>query len=628
MDLTGANTNCSESGRYFRIFKSGQILDFGTPVYAESLHVYYASGGLSGQELVKDTDYTITEDNMDYNSMSDAKLVSSDFNSTLINSITFITVGDNSEEFTVSVSYQKLYPSQVRNAYYSAERLDLTPELLSDIVTSLENLKVRTSKVTDIMDLTDTDGVIYDLDTTKTNRNNVVTNESHVVNVPAGNSCILPNVGSFYFDSVVVTYPATGATLVEGKDYVILGMDESATKATSSTSPVFKFIVILASINGEVLINYHAFGGIPTIGNYRDLAKNINNLVSYINSSKNLTEDNLSGAAVISSLIERLGDMETRMRRLEGSPSYGDITSGNTTLMKLFSDVAGMHWYTIASLYQTSGTNMHECTADTFTFRLQSQLSHFQFKVAVSVDLNNTEGDRLHVDVISDNYKRGFVPFKDYSEVAKIIRPQLRVVWNSNESATGAYLQLGFALTNMLEETICIEDMSGHESCWKLVSEIATATTPADSDITLPDGTSIWSDLTPGVSLVESQLIPFSKGTLAWYGEQSLNRPVDGWQTVTLDNILLESSIDISRLSKLRLDLEEVNGRTFIADINFNPGSDHLVGRCSFSYLSMPAYINAEIYYNSTGGISIKLDYDIESGISSNELKIRDITVF
>lgn len=50
---------------------------------------------------------------------------------------------------------------------------------------------------------------------------------------------------------------------------------------------------------------------------------------------------------------------------------------------------------------------------DTFVFRLQTQLSHIQFTVAVSVDLNNKGADRLNVNVISENYPRGYVPFTD-----------------------------------------------------------------------------------------------------------------------------------------------------------------------------------------------------------------------
>ena len=100
------------------------------------------------------------------------------------------------------------------------------------------------------------------------------------------------------------------------------------------------------------------------------------------------------------------------------------------------------------------------------------------------------------------------------------------------------YLQLGFELKGMLEETVCIEDLSGHESCWKLVDETATVTTPQDSEFLLPDNSSIWSALLSN-SCKEDMLVPFNKGHLAWCGTQTLNRPIDGWQYFEVSNELL-----------------------------------------------------------------------------------------
>ena len=626
MDLTGKSELCSESGIYYRIFKTGQTVAFGTPVYADSLRVYYASGGLSGQELIKDRDYAILDNALDENAMSDARLVDSNFDKVLINQIQITVPDADLDNFSISVSYQRLYPSKVRSAYYNKERLDFTPELLHEMLANIENLKVRVNKVNDLSDLTDADGIIYDLDSSKTNVNNYIENEERVVNVPDGNACILPKAGSFYFDSVTVTHPATGATLVEDKDYVILGMDEAATKATSHTSPVYRYIVILAPIAGVVNISYHAYGGTPTLDNYLNLIKLINNISGYINSSKTVTEDTLGGTQVISELVQRLGNMETRMRRLEGKPAYGDITSGNTTLMKIFTDQPGMHWYTLASLYKTEGINMHECTADTFVFRLQSLQSHFQFKVEVSVDLNNTPGNRMRVNVVSDNYPRGFTPFVDYSHIASIIRPQLRVIWNKGNKASGCLLQLGFTLTNMVEETIVVEDMSGRESCWKLVPETSTVTPPQDKDILLPDGVNVWSDLIGEISLSETTLLPFKSGHLAWVGNASLNRPVDGWQRMQVSTIL-DDNTDISRITKLRLDIEEKEGLTYPVDIQFNPGTTTPKGHATFIHQNQPAYVNAKVY-DVAGTVHIQLDYDVTAGIASNELVLRDMIIY
>lgn len=624
MDLTGADVICKESGIIYRVFKDQQRIEFGTPIFAESLHVYYGSGGLSGQELVLDKDYRI--DSIDENATSDAKLLQPQFDKKLIDNIV-ITVAEASEEnFSISVTYQRLYPSKVRSSYYNKERLDLTPELLYAMLADIENLKVRTNRVDNLCDLTTGDSLIFDIDETKTNPNNYVENEERIVNVPDGNACIYPKGGCFYYDSVTVTHPDTGTTLTLDKDYVIVGMNESATKATSHTCPVFNFIVIIAPINGLVKISYHAFGGSPTIDNYVDIVKALNNIKSHINSAKALTEDTLGNTQLIVDLVDKLGSMEQRMRRLEGQPAYGDITSGNVTLMKIFSDQPGMHWYTLASLYKTTGINMHECTADTFVFRLQTLNSHFQFKVEVSVDLNNTPGNRMRVTVVSDNYPRGFIPFKDYSKIATIIRPQLRVIWNKGHRASGCLLQLGFTLTGMVEETIVIEDMSGRESCWKLVEETSTVTAPNDFDVALPDGTSVWSDLIGEISLSETTLLPFKSGHLAWVGDVSLNRPANGWNKYVAETIL-EKNIDISRITKVRLDIAEDKGLTFPVEVVFNSGTDHPKGHGVFIHQNMPAYVNAEMY-SKDEKIYIKVNFEVTAGLSSNELKLKDMVVY
>ena len=84
MDFTGNNPNCLESGRLFRIYTNPQTLEFDTPVYADSLHIYYASGGLSGQELSLNTDYIIQSTDIDQTAMSDARLTEDGFDKTLI----------------------------------------------------------------------------------------------------------------------------------------------------------------------------------------------------------------------------------------------------------------------------------------------------------------------------------------------------------------------------------------------------------------------------------------------------------------------------------------------------------------------------------------------------------------
>jgi hypothetical protein len=240
--------------------------------------------------------------------------------------------------------------------------------------------------------------------------------------------------------------------------------------------------------------------------------------------------------------------------------------------------------------------------------------------------MNNNENDRVNVNVINENYPRGYIPFTDYSNVASIIQPQLRVVWNESDTVTGAYLQLGFELKGMLEETVSIEDLSGHESCWKLVDEITTVTVPQDSDFILPDTSSVWSSLLPS-SHKEDMLVPFNKGHLAWCGTQPMNRPAEGWQYFEIsDDLLIDHNTNIRKFTGLRLDVEEVGGYQYPVDIKFNSGTEALKGHATFTYQNKVAYVNAEVY-RENGKIVIRLNYDITAGITANELNLKDIVI-
>ena len=627
MDLSGSLETYRETGKVFRIFKYGQNIDFESTIFKDTLDVRIISGGIT-ETLVYGTDYIVPDifKNNCENDGSRARFQDPTFDRELISGIQIIR--GYTVDYTICVSYQRLYPNTIRTAYFHNEPLNLTPEMVLDILKSIEQLKVLTNKVTEVTSVSESDSILLELDTSETNPNNIVTEEPHRIDVVNGRFMVQPKGGSFYKDSVSIYHPDSDTTLVLNRDYFIVGMDEAKTKATSSIHPVYNFIMITKQITGKILINYHAFGGDPTLDNYKELLTHYNNLVNYINDAKTVTEESLGSTSVMTSLFERVETLEKEMRRLQGSPAYGDITSGKCTLMKLFSDTAGLHWYTIAKLYDSQGTNMTACSADTFVFRLQTQLSHIQFTVAVSVDLSNKGTDRFNVNVISENYPRGYVPFLDYGEIANIIRPQLRLVWNEQDQLSGAYLQLGFTLTNMLEETIAIEDLSGHESCWKLVDEVASVTLPQDNLFMLPDGVSTWStSLTK--SQVETMLVPFKNGHIIWAGSKSMNRPVNGWQYFDITNeLLLDADTDITKFSKLRLDIEEMDGFQFPIDIVFNSRSGMLKGHSSFTHQDQPAYVNAEISKLTDGTIRVRLNYDITAGTASNELLLRDLVVF
>lgn len=625
MDLSGSLEGYRVSAQVYKIFKFNQRIDFEKTVFAESLKVYQISGGVT-VELTKDIDYKIPEECIADTDMSRAKLMDKTFDKELITGIQMIRGVEIDEPFNISITYQSLYPNYVKTAYIHNQPLNLTPELVMDLVNQVERLNLLTSGVQDTVSLKSSESLTFTIDETYSNPSNKVTDEEHIVAVSSGKYLIKPKGGSFYRDSIVVKHPASGATLVEGTDYITVGCNLPKTKVTSSTVPVYDFIFVMAPITGVLTIDYHAFGGEATLDNYVDIEKGLQNVVQYLNNAQFISAKTIGDTEPMTSIYERVDKLEDQVRRLQGTPSYGDMTTGNTIVMKLFSETPGLHWYTIASLNTIDGVNTVPCTADTFMFRFQSQLSHIQFTAAVSVDLNNNPGDRLICNIVAENFPRGYIPFQNYADIDKIIRPQMRIVWKEENSVSGAYLQLGFELNGMVEETVQIEDISGHESCWKLVPEIAASTTPQDDNFLLPNGTSTWSSYLDNAKQ-EHMLIPFKKGHLIWSGSIEMNR-TDGWSVFETEDTYLDNITDIRKFAKLRLDIAEEDGFQFPVDVNFNSGTEHLKGHSSFTYQEQPVYINAEIWRSTAGKIVVRINWDVLAGAAANKMFLKDMVIF
>lgn len=628
MDLTGSLENYLVENEVFKISKYGQCIDFHCPVFKDSLVVTLITSGVNGVTLIEDEDFVIPEEcvNSCDNDLSRAMLQDPDFNSVLISGIRVTRAVMAGTTFTISCTYQRLYPAQLRTAYLHGEPLIVTPELIADMVNKIEQHDVFVNRVSALTPEGSASSILLEEDVDCTNANNEIVDEEHIVNTSGNRFLIHPKGGAFYKHSLVIRLASTGEKLVEGTDYRVIQMDTGATKASTyqGAGGIWKFILILRAINGRVLVSYHAFGGEPTLDNYRELQELYSAIIQYLSDSSMLTAQTLGSTELMTSIFDRINKLEAQVRRLQGTPSYGDLTDGKTIVMKLFAETQGLHWFTIAKLYKIDGDTT-PCIADTFTFRLQTEKTHIQMTASVAVDLSNQTGDIMNVTMLNDNYPRGYVPFSDYSEIAKIIQPQLRVVWNEQDSVSGAYLQLGFELKNLLEETVQIEDISGHESCWMLVDEIATVTTPQDDDFALPDG-STWSSLLQK-HRSESMMVPFRNGHLIWAGTVNMN-PTAGWQHHEFtEDLILHPSVDITKFKRLRVDVSEVDGLQFPVDIQFNSGTNHLKGHASFTHSNEPVYINAEIFIVS-GQICVRLNWDVVAANESNTLEIKDLVIF
>ncbi len=624
MDLTGEHPRYKITDRTYVIFRVGQIVDLEAVAYTKSLYVFLA-GPISGHlvELKKGTDWQ--PNTLAYNDMSRAKMVDSRFSEDLITSITMMRPLPDTGSYQIIISFQSLYPNQLRTALHHNEPFEFTPDLALSMVKQVERLTDITSRSVEVT-TTPVKAILFDIDPGKEKTSNYVVDERHVLDVPNGTCFIQPLAGSFFKDSIVIKHPASGRTFVEGVDYAIVGMNEENTKLATHTSPVYNYIVIKQPIIDAVLVTYHAFGGQPTLLNYRELKDDVTSINAYLNDVNFVSEGNLGSAPLIVDIANSVNALEENMRILQGRPSYGDMTHGKTTLMKISAPDSKLHWYTIASLSDVLGGS--PCTGDTMGFRLQTQLTHIQMHVMVSADITNPYGDYFNVDIVSENYPKGYIPYTDYTDIDAIIRPQFRIVWNNDgETLSGVFLQLGFELKGVTEETLAISDISGAESCWKLVDNSPNTTYPSDNAFALPNPACYWEKSNPKSRQV-SMLVPYKGGHIAWAGAKVLNRPIQGWINYTLTNHHLPDGLNLKKIRRATLGLEERDGYPFSITIPFAEGSDHLFGHGAFTYNNQPAYINLEIYNDPDTGLTIKVNAEISAGTEAIELDLRHIIIY
>lgn len=625
-DLTGENELYKVDNDQRMIITTDQVVSFNDPIFADSLQV--TALGTVNKVLVKGADWNFRPEDRAIEAMSAMKLVDINFNRTLIKSIVILKpfVG---AEYRINCSYQRLYPVYSKKALYpSNEPLTVTPDLIRHMLEMLQRHDYLLAPIKDVHTVTDKNCLLLEADPNKERTENYIVEEEHLINVPENVSIIHPIGGPFFKDSLTVKHVESGMTLVENEHYKVFGVDYHKTAASSNTSGVYRFILFLGSFVGSVKISYHAYGGDPTLEDIRALDETNNNLIKYIIDSQLLTPETVSTAPPIILIRNKLEEMEENMRRLAatGRPTYGDVSSGGCLKKRIAANDTDHHWWTIASLYKVDGSS-DVFVADTMKLRIQTFYTKFAFDAIVNVNLLNPSRI-MNVNVISANYPKGYDPFLDYSELENIIRPQFRVIWNDNTvNQSGAYLQIGMRLKTVAEETIVVEDWSGPESAWKLIPSPAESVLPEDSIITLPNPNHIWDKLNPD-SRVASQLMPFENGHLIWAGNESLNRPSSGWKSLQLVHFL-EPEVDIRKIKRMRLDLEEVGAARFPVMLDFISGSYDLNASSSFTYNGKPAYVTARIYLNPVSkNIEVSLSAEIVAGLASTQLDLRHVIIY
>ena len=630
-DLTGTDPLHRIINDIHSVFAPEQKIFFNTAIYADTLDVSLI-GTVPVSRFVEGIDWEVRDDDIDVPTLSRVKVYDTEFSHRLVRSIT-ITRPYPGDTYLINTNYQRLYPNQIRTAIYNNEALEWTPPLAVAVLEEIDRLRLMVSKTRDITSI-ESDTVKYlELDPGQCNPNNIITGERHQIDTPAGIVYIQPIYGSFYNDdTLVITHPLSNTTLQRGTHYSVVGISPSKTHISSSSSPVYDFILFTSEFIGEVELKYHAFGGEPSLSNYKDLLQQVRSLTYFMNEAQFVTERTLGRTTTINTLTDRIIALEDNMRRfLTGRPSYGDRTSGVSRLYKLTATDSALHWWTIATLYKVDGSD-DIVTADRLHFRMSTLYSKLMLDTYVSFNMNKPVDNKLDVTVLSESYPRGYVPFTDYAEVDNIIRPQFRVIWNDDEVRQSGYvLQIGMELKSILTESLAIEDFSGAECCWKLVDESDVAFPADDDTIALPaldpagQPYFIWNSIHPS-SKSESTLFPFSKGHLIWAGVQCLNRP-GGWNSYMI-NHFLDYTVDYRRVKKIRLELSERSSYNFPIDIDLVPGSDVLTGTATVSYYKQPMDVVVTLSRNeSTQEIMVELTTSVVE-VGATPLDLVGIVIF
>lgn len=620
-DLTGTAPGCFTDNDIYMVHANQQRIEFSIPVYLTSIKV--TKLGTINQVLSPEVDWIVRNEDVDHTSMARMMVYDNTFDKVLVKAITIMK--PYSAMYQINIEQQRLFPIDIKQSLLNGRRLEVTPDLIGNLLETVEYLTMITRPVTDIHSDEENNPRLYALDPHKENPRNVVTDETHEVNVLENHNIIRPVAGSFFRDTVTVRIKDNPDVLKEGIDYHIIGVDLAKTRISTVTAGVYNFILMVREYVGMLEIGYHAYGGDATLYDIEALSKKVNNVLDYLNDSSFLTASSVGRAPIIISLSTKIQELEEEMRKLyDIRPSYGDVTSGSSALLRISSTDADLHWYSIASLYKFDGSEI-VVTADSMRFRLSSLLTKFIFECIVTVNINNPN-DPFTISVLSENYPKGFIPFEDYSEVDNIIRPQLRIIYNKNEQQqSGIILQLGIELKGIVEETICIEDLSGKESCWKLIPTTELAIGPQDDVVALPAADHVYDEVNPDSTSIAS-LVPFKDGYIVYAGALPLNRPTGGFKQFELAH-MLPANVDIRRITKCRLELQEFDGVLFPIDIAIIPGAEDTTGLGYFMYNGVAATINIRIW-RVGDKTNLTLVSNVDATTTAVELDLRHVFIF
>jgi hypothetical protein len=624
-DLTGQDPAYLKDNDTYIIHKDRQKIDFDEPVFLDSIVIHMLDNlGTASYTLIRGIDWQTESADIADTAISRMKVYDEYFDKDLVNSIR-ITKPFVSE-YRICMEYQKLYPENIKRSLLNSNMLEVTPDLIGSMLENIEYLSMITRSVADTDSLHEGQPMLFQLDIHKENPHNYVEHEIHEINVLENRNIVKPIGGSFFKDSVKVRIKDDPNYLELGRDYLIFRNNLSKTASTSNVSGVYDFIYINREYVGKIEVSYHAYGGDATVYDVTELNTKCNNILNYLTDSSFLTSASLGTAPAIAALRDKVLELEDDMRKLlSGQASYGDVSDGKAILKKITAADDELHWYTLAELYKVDGSN-DIIISDRMQFRLKTLKTNMMFDAIISVNLSN-ETNKFHVDLLSEHYDKGFIPYEDYSNINNIIRPQLRIVYNTDDiENSGVLLQLGMEFKGFIEETVVVEDLSGKECCWKLVTPPDTAVGPEDDTIPLPNSEQVYDSLNPD-SISISTLVPFKDGYIVWAGAYPLNREEGGFKELDLDHFI-PNNIDLTKITRARMELRESSGLLFPLDIIFIPGSTDMTGLGNFMYNGEPCYINLRLWKDTNNDVYLRATSDVDRNNIAAQLDLVHIFLF
>lgn len=549
-DPTGTNAFFLQANIPFFIYKNGMKISFeNSPIYSDSLIITLTDG--TSRQLEKDVDWEVRSDDIDETAMSRAYLENVNFNKTLVKSVTIISTLALNQP--VAMTFQQYYLTVPGRTFDNGTPLELTPDLIKDLVRGQADIRQQIARVTSPVAPNLTVPKLLPFDINSQKAGNIIVDELVTVNTVAGAKVVRLAQGAFFKDSLVLKY--NGNTLSADSDYMAINLSPLTSRSTN-VSGIYQHILLLGSFAGDLQVTYHAVGGEVQRDDVSSVYELMTAIKSYLNDGIFVTSDSLPDTTAFRAMFARLTVLEDDMRRLlTGNPTYGDSATGLAVTRPISASDADIHWYTIASLYQVEGST-DIIRADQFKGRVY--LPGSKIAVAFTVDFN-LDQTRNIVDFTTQSvvFDPNYTLFNDVSVNAPQY-PLVRTVYNqAAESFSGAYIQIGVPLPNLVDQMV-VEDFSSAESCWILdrsnefvVGGTVSPSAPADTGFLLPDGVSLWSD-SSSVSYQKVFAPDYEEGYLVYQGAQvAITNLVTVENTGTLFNVVLPSYFPIHRIKEL-----------------------------------------------------------------------------